>query len=317
MIVAGRLATRASRRLLGGRRLRATLIAMLVSGALVGGWLLLRDSPLVSVDHVKVTGTSGPDAARIRSALISSARSMTTLDVNIGDLRLAVAPYSVVKALRVTTQFPHGLRIQVIEQIPIAVANIDGRTIAVAADGTLLRDADVSGSLPTIPVRLAPGGPRLSESDSLNAASLLGAAPYPMLARISQVATVAPHGLVVQFRSGPNVYFGDTGRLAAKWQAAAAVLADPSSAAAGYIDVTDPARPVAGATAAASAGQSGTATAGAAASAGQSGTATAGAAASSQSQATTTGGGQAVVQAPTAGAQVTTSGGPQGPSSGG
>ena len=47
-------------------------------------------------------------------------------------------------------------------------------------------------------------------------------------------------------RDGPQLYFGDAGRLTAKWDSAVAVLANSSSAGAAYIDVTDPSRPAAG-----------------------------------------------------------------------
>jgi hypothetical protein len=81
----------------------------------------------------------------------------------------------------------------------------------------------------------------------VHAVRLLAAAPYQLLARISQVTTVAPRGLVAQIRGGPSIYFGDPQELSSKWIAASAVLADPGSAGAVYIDVTDPQRPVAGA----------------------------------------------------------------------
>ena len=62
------------------------------------------------------------------------------------------------------------------------------------------------------------------------------------------MSTVAGHGLVAQVRGGPSIYFGDATELPrAKWHPATAVLADPSSAGAAYIDVTDPVRPAAGA----------------------------------------------------------------------
>jgi cell division protein FtsQ len=75
---------------------------------------------------------------------------------------------------------------------------------------------------------------------------LLAQAPYQLLPKVQLASSDATHGLVVQMRNGPRVYFGAADRLAAKWDAVAAVLAAPSSAGAGYIDVTDPARPAAG-----------------------------------------------------------------------
>jgi cell division protein FtsQ len=240
-----------------------TVLALLA--LLAGGWLWLRDSPLVAVDHVTVTGASGPDAAQIRSALMVEARNMTTLDVRLDELRTAVAPYPVVKDLRVSTQFPHRMRIRVIEQVPVAVVVAPGRKIAVASDGTLLHDVVPSPALPTILLPVAPGGTRLT-GYVLGEVALLAAAPPGLLAQVSQVSTAAPHGLVAQLRNGPVIYFGDSTQLATKWMAASRVLSAADSAGALYIDVTVPARPAAGAasdTNAASATDSAGATAGA------------------------------------------------------
>jgi cell division protein FtsQ len=224
-------------------RLLLALAAVLL--VLACGWLWLRDSPLVAVQRVQITGVSGQDAPLIRQALLAAARNMTTLDIHMDQLRSAVAPYPVVKDLRVTTTFPHGMRIRVIEEIPVGVVSVGGRTIAVAADGTLLHDVQAPGSLPTIPLKVPPGGTRLG-GDSAGAVAVLAAAPWQFLARVSQVTTISGRGLAAQLRNGPSVYFGDRSRLAAKWSAAAAVLADSGSAGATYIDVTDPDRPAAG-----------------------------------------------------------------------
>ncbi len=229
-------------------RLRLVL-AVVVSLALVlgGGWMWLRNSSLVAVQRVTVVGQSGPDAVSIRSTLTSAARSMTTLDVRMAQLRTAVAAFPEVKHLRVSTQFPHGMRIQVIEQLPVAAVDVGGRRIAVASDGTLLHDVSAPSSLPLIPLAVPPGGPRLTEPAAVTAVALLAAAPYQLLSRISQVSTAAGHGLVAEIRAGPSIYFGDPAQLRAKWSSATAVLADPGSDGAAYIDVSDPVRPVAGA----------------------------------------------------------------------
>ena len=243
-----------SRRTLARRRARAIVLLIALVLLLGGGWLWLRDSTLVAVKHVSITGLSGPDGPQIRSALLAAADNMTTLDVRIAQLKTAVAPFPVVKDLRVSAQFPHGMRIRVIERVPVGAVAVGGQTIPVAADGTLLHDVNAPASLPAIPLRVPPGGARVSEPDALQAVQVLAAAPARLLARVSQVTTVAPHGLVAQLRNGPSIYFGDTDRLAAKWLAAVAVLADSGSAGAPYIDVTDPDRPAAGAASGGSAG---------------------------------------------------------------
>src|SRR6202041_994491 len=103
-----------------GAAARRLGIPLAVLALLGGGWLLLRKSPLVSVEHVQIAGVQGVDAGSIDAALRGAARGMSTLNVNVGALRAAVAPYRVVRNLSVSTSFPHGLRIPVIEPPPAA-----------------------------------------------------------------------------------------------------------------------------------------------------------------------------------------------------
>ena len=231
-------------------RLKLAVAAAATLAVLAGAWVWLRDSSFVAVKRVTVTGVSGPDATKIRSVLTLSARNMTTLDVRVGQLKTAVAPYPMVKDLQVSTQFPHGMRIRVIEDLPVGVIVAGGQSIAASGDGTLLHDAPTA-SLPQIPLPSFPGGSRVTNGAARDARALLAAAPDRIVSRISQVTMSDPHGLVVALRSGPSIYFGDAGELGAKWTAATEVLAAPTSAGAAYIDVTDPARPVAGVSSAA------------------------------------------------------------------
>lgn len=232
-------------------RPRVILAAVALLALLGGGWLWFRDSSFVAVDQVTVIGQSGPDAAAIQAALTTAARNMTTLDVDMNQLRTAVSPYPAVKSLQVSTNFPHGLRIQVIEQLPVGVIQVAGRTMGVTADGTLVRNLPPGVSLPSISLSVPPGGTQLTDPGSLAAVAALAAAPYQLLAKISQIQPGGAHGLVAQLKDGPQVYLGDSTSLAAKWSALVAVLGDPGSAGAAYIDVSNPRRPAAGAGAAA------------------------------------------------------------------
>ena len=246
-------------RRLGRRGRLALVLGLALVGLLVGGWFLFRDSPLVSASHVTVEGESGPDAARIRQALQSAAHTMSTLDVDMSRLRSAVAPYPIVRDLEVSSQFPHGLRIHVVEQLAVGAIDVGGRKVPVAPDGTLLHDLVAARSLPLIPLRVSPGGARVTDSSALGAIRLLAAAPHRLRSKVTQVSTVTGHGLVAQLRDGPALYFGDTSDLGAKWLAASAVLADAGSNGASYIDVTDPGRPAAGSGTASTTGQTTTA----------------------------------------------------------
>jgi cell division protein FtsQ len=166
--------------------------------------------------------------------------------VQTGALLAAVAPLRVVREVRAVPHFPHGLRIEVVEQLPVAAVLAGGVRTAVAADGVVLGPALLSGSLPTVPatVELA-AGRRVKGTDLLGALTVLGAAPAP-LARLVERAFMGPHGLTVAMRNGLLVYFGDATRPHAKWLSLADVLADAGSAGASYVDVRLPSRPAAG-----------------------------------------------------------------------
>lgn len=236
----------ASRRVLrrvGPLRLVAVLLAACLLGAT---WLWLRGSSLVAVNQVRVTGITGPDSGRIRSALTAAARTMTTLDVHMSRLYTAVAPYPAVKALDVTTDFPHGMRIRVVEELPVAVLTAAGRRIVVSADGVVLRSAGVKRALPVIPVRVLPVGPRLSDPQAQQELAVVSGMPAKLKTRVTTILDTSAHGIVVQLRAGPSLYFGSSSSVGAKWIAATAVLANPGSAGAAYIDLSDPSRPAAG-----------------------------------------------------------------------
>jgi len=92
----------------------------------------------------------------------------------------------------------------------------------------------------------APTGDTVTAAGARAALATLGAAPYALLAHIQSASWDSAHGVIVQLRRGPQIYFGPDDQLVPKWQAAVAVLQNRDSAGAAYIDVTDPQRPAAG-----------------------------------------------------------------------
>ncbi len=229
------------------RRLRVLALAVVIAlPVLAGGWLWLRQSPFVSVQQVQITGVHGPEAQAVQAALVAAAHHMSTLEVSAGALRAAVAPLRVVRELRAIPSFPHRLRIEVIEQLPVAALTVAGERTAVAADGVVLGPALLSGSLPGVSGYHEPAaGRRVSGPDLLAALTVLGAAPAPLARLVARVYT-GPEGLTVAMRNGLLAYFGSASRPHAKWLSLARVLADPSSAGASYVDVRVPSRPAAG-----------------------------------------------------------------------
>jgi cell division protein FtsQ len=209
-----------------------------------GGWLWLRDSSLVGVREVTVTGVTGPDAPRVRAALQDAARDMTTLHVRSGQLTTAVEPFAAVESVEAHADFPHGLRIVVHEHAPVGAIAAGSQRLAVAADGTLLRGTPTRG-LPVIAIPVSPGGDRLTDRGALRATALLAEAPAPLRAKVRRVY-LGPRGLTAPLQNGPVLYFGGADRLRAKWAAATAVLSDRSSGGATYLDLRLPERPAAG-----------------------------------------------------------------------
>jgi cell division protein FtsQ len=233
------------------RRLRVASLAVLVAlPLLAGGWLALRKSSFVAVEHVHVRGLEGPQAQAIEAALDGAASHMSTLAVNAAALRAAVASFPVVRSVSAIPSFPHGLRIEVIEQLPVAALTIAGQRTALAADGVVLGPGLITGSLPALSEGqgIVPQvGGHVQGASLLAELAILGAEPKPLARFDARVFTGSRgEGLTVAMRDGLLVYFGDATRPHAKWLSLARVLADPSSAGATYIDVRVPERPAAG-----------------------------------------------------------------------
>jgi len=223
------------------RRLAA---ALAVAALLVGGFFWLRDSSLVRVTQVRVSGADGFGAAAVRSALDAAARDMTTLNVDESVLRAAVARYPLVRDVQATAHPPHGLEIRVVERVPVGVFRAGSVPVVVADDGVLLRGVPADG-LAEIGTRVPPGGARVGDRKTAVKVAVLVEAPPRLRARIARV-TLGRHGLQARLHSGLVIRLGDGRDLAAKWTAARRVMRDPAAATATYIDVRIAERPVAG-----------------------------------------------------------------------
>ena len=219
--------------------------AVLAFGAvLFGGWMWVRDSPLAAVNQVTVSGATSSEEGRIRAALEDAARDMTTLHVRTDVLRSAVAAYPSVAGLRVDTDFPHGLAIEVTEHRAVAALELDGRRVPVTGDGIVLTGVQADRDLPSIRRSTTPAD-RVGDRRTRTALAVAAAAPEDLLHR-SERLRWSRDGLTLELRDGPPLVFGTHEDAAAKWAAAVRVLADPSSAGATYLDLRIPGRVAAG-----------------------------------------------------------------------
>jgi len=234
--------------LLPGRQLRRRFAALAILGLLLAaGYLLwLRDSSVVEVRTVKVSGLSGADSGRIRSALEATARSMTTLHVDEAKLERAASAYPVVRAVEVRSDFPHGIRVHVLEHRPAALLVVGSRRVPIAGEGTVLSGLSVNADLPLIRISGALPARRIAGGGTLASVRVAGGVPSALRGRVGEIERERGKGVVASLDRGPKLIFGDGSRVAVKWAAAVRVLADPDAAGAAYVDVRIPERPAAG-----------------------------------------------------------------------
>lgn len=118
--------------------------------------------------------------------------------------------------------------------------------VAVGPEGQILAWLPLSEELqlPRLPLSAPPRDGQLA-GPVLQQALVLGAAPATLRPYIES-SYYGESGVDVTLRSGIELRFGDASQAAAKWKAAAAVLADPSITALDYVDLHAPRRPAVG-----------------------------------------------------------------------
>ena len=241
---ASRLPRRSAAPALSWPRVRNRLIvAGLVLVALAAAYTLwFRNSALVAIEDVRVTGADVPSG--VEGRLTAAATGLSTLNVDRAAIESAVADDPSVVALKIETDFPHAVTIDVQSREPAGRLDADGGT-GVAGDGTVLATGvDRPDGIPEIA-----GGGSLGdrvEGSELAAARILGAVPGPLQPQVSRAHVDEDHGVVAELNGGIELRFGSPANGDQKWRAAAAVLADPTLTSATYIDLSAPLRPVVG-----------------------------------------------------------------------
>jgi cell division protein FtsQ len=214
---------------------RVLLGLVLMLAGLALGWLWFRDSSFAAVKQVTVTGSTSSEDVQVRSALEAAARGMSTLHPDDKALTEAVEPFASVASLRVRADFPHDLRIEVVEHEPVAMLQSGGgRTPATGAG--LLLDGVQAKDLPTVTSKAPVHDGRVEDRRALAALKVAAAAPGELRERAERLFWTAD-GLSVDLRNGPELIFGSAREARTKWTAAARVLAEETSAGATYLDL--------------------------------------------------------------------------------
>ncbi len=225
------------------RRLVAAVAVLL---ALYAGYMLwFRNLSWFAIEEVSLEGATTSER-QIKAAVETAAEEMTTLHIKDGELAAAVSRFSTVAAVSAEASFPHELTVTVRERLPVAVAEVAGRRVAVSPDGYMLVGLSFDPKeLPTIEGASA-SGPRLAEQ-AAGQAAILGAAPEPLRDRLSSSSwDEEGGGIVVELEGAPELRFGDGSRAEDKWAAAVAVLSSEERGSPSYLDISVPERPVSG-----------------------------------------------------------------------
>ena len=217
-------------------QLLAGLALTLIGLAL--GWLWFRDSSFAAVERVAITGTTSSEQEQVREALEAAAAGMSTLHPDATALKESVEPFSSVADVRVRADFPHDLRIEVVEHEPVATVETSGSRVP-ATGGGLVLDGVRSEDLPTVESASAPRDGHVQDRKALAALQVAAAAPPALRARSERVFW-GDDGIAAELRDGPELIFGSAGSARDKWTAAARVLAEDSSAGAAYLDLRVP-----------------------------------------------------------------------------
>jgi len=208
---------------------------VLAVAGLALGWLWFRDSSFAAVKQVTVSGSTSSEDARVRAALEAAGRGMSTLHPDTGALHDAVESFASVADLRVRADFPHDLRIEVIEHEPVAVLQSGGSRVPVTGAGLLLPGVEAK-DLPVVRSKAPPLDGRVQGKRALAALKVAAASPQELRAR-SERLFWSEDGLSVELRDGPELIFGRARDARAKWTGAARVLAEDSSGGATYLDL--------------------------------------------------------------------------------
>ncbi len=227
------------------RTRRRILLGMVLAAILAATYMFwFRSSSLVAVEDVDISGVAHAEE-EVSAALTGAAKQMTTLNMDVASLERAVKGYPTVASIAVDPGFPHHLAITVTERVPVATVGAE-EGVAVAGDGTVLSGVPATDlELPVIQLKNPPSEGRL-EGVARTQAEVMGAAPLPLLPAVKAMAVDKEHGVIAEMVGGIEIRFGDSSNAAAKWAAAAAILANPKLDQLSYIDVRIPGRPAVG-----------------------------------------------------------------------
>jgi cell division protein FtsQ len=226
--------------------------SLLLAFALLGGVLLAlvvaRETSLFGVRTIEVTGGNGAIARQVRRAL-ADRTGQSLVGVDLHAARRDVAALPTVAAVDFDRAYPHTLRVMIVPERPVAVVRQGAEAFVVSERGRVTAHVERTAQ-PALAriwvakdVRLDPG--ELVDGDlrtAVRAVAPLAGVDFP--SRVVSVTTT--NGLMLRLGSGLELRLGDTSNVDLKLAVAGRVL-HLLPVGSGYLDVSVPDRPVAGA----------------------------------------------------------------------
>ena len=226
----------------GRKRLKWALITLAVVAIVVGGLAVLGSS-LFAVEEVDVEGAIYTDKDAL-AAVVDDLRGTPVLRVDTGaaERKLEAIPW--VEDARVTTDFPHRVRIEIRERTPVLafqagddryrVIDRDGRVLDVL-DGRPVKYLQLSSTEPTPALAAGQFAPK-----GFGSAASMVEALTPEMARLAESVEVAPDGsdLRLELDGGIEVRFGAAEDLVVKLVRLQTVLDDHADEPISVVDVS-------------------------------------------------------------------------------
>ncbi len=222
------------------KRLKWVLIATAVIAVVVGGLAVLGSS-LFDVQDVEVEGAVYTDEEAL-AGIVEDLRGSPVLRIDTDDVERQVEQIPWVRDARVTTDFPHGVKIEILERQPaLAFEGEDGRHRVIDDEGRVL---DVLDGQPVEYLQLTSSErPALAAGqfapEGFGAAASLVQALTPRMSARAESVSVAPDGsdLRLTLRGGTEVRFGAAEDLIVKLVRLQTVLEEHAGEPLSVIDV--------------------------------------------------------------------------------
>jgi cell division protein FtsQ len=229
---------------------RSILLGFAIVLGAVGLYALARVTPMFALQRIEVKGASPALAARVQGALEPlHGTSLLALDGTEVDQRLSAL--TDVAAGSYDRAFPHTLRVVVRPERPVAIARHGGDAWIVAASARVIASSPAHARSDLPRIWLTSGAPQLgatlTDRFGLRAVRALALADEIRLPSRVRTVRARDHNLTFLLGSGLELRLGDLHAVRLKLAVAARIL--PGLRAEGdyrYLDVSVPARPVAG-----------------------------------------------------------------------